>query len=570
MKKGVFIILILMLLIETALAINVNDTLGTEEMTGRASAQPTNVSLFVMLIPPTLTLLSPRNGTYLLNESLFLSYNVYDEEAMWYILDNSANITITSPIYFNASEGSHFLHLYAGNFMGVTEKNVTFAINSSKLIIIDDQFDRGTWDDAYYNKRELKKGESTDFFSYTYEELQHLGNMIFHIPEFGKIKFNEVINVLADENPFDNKVDFNRNINISFNRIEINSIALPNLNKSATLWLYNLTFANPRVLRNNEICPSDICVIESYSNGTLKFNVTGFTVYSTEETPVPPAGGGISPAIKIINFSTDKSEIMVDLKQGESKTERITIWNTGDFRINVSFDIVGIKNLVSISKKSFEMKPGDIEVLTLDFMIPEDLVPDLYTGKLVVSADGVRKEIPIEIEVESKAPLFNIEMEMKEYFFLNEEITAKISLYGLGLERDEKNIKIEYFIKDDEGKNILSENETVLLKTRVVLTKTFRLSGAESGRYTLYVKASYQGQSKSASARFFILKEMPFIEKRIDLKCIAIAIALLLIIFILIKIARRIYYFGILRKSRKKKRAGKKPTRIIRKKSRRI
>ena len=36
--------------------------------------------------------------------------------------------------------------------------------------------------------------------------------------------------------------------NISSNRIEVNTTALPNFNKSAVIYLYNLSFSDPRIL----------------------------------------------------------------------------------------------------------------------------------------------------------------------------------------------------------------------------------------------------------------------------------------------------------------------------------
>jgi len=99
-----------------------------------------------------------------------------------------------------------------------------------------------------------------------------------------------------DKDNTDNLLDVDSNINISSNRIEINSTEVPNFNKSTTLWLYNLNFAIPRILKDGVVCPSTICTKESYTGNTLKFNVTSFSVYSAEETPTGiteiPSGGG--------------------------------------------------------------------------------------------------------------------------------------------------------------------------------------------------------------------------------------------------------------------------------------
>lgn len=70
---------------------------------------------------------------------------------------------------------------------------------------------------------------------------------------------------------------------ISFNHIEINSSALPGFNKSALLTLLNLSFTSPMILRDGNNCTS--CSRLDYTNGTLLFNVTSFSVYTTREDP---------------------------------------------------------------------------------------------------------------------------------------------------------------------------------------------------------------------------------------------------------------------------------------------
>ncbi|MFH0831857.1 MAG: S8 family serine peptidase [archaeon] len=69
------------------------------------------------------------------------------------------------------------------------------------------------------------------------------------------------------------------------NYIFVNSSSALGLNKSANISFYSLTFNNPRILRNGAVCPASICSRISYAsaNGTLIFNVTGFSYYSAED-----------------------------------------------------------------------------------------------------------------------------------------------------------------------------------------------------------------------------------------------------------------------------------------------
>ncbi len=110
---------------------------------------------------------------------------------------------------------------------------------------------------------------------------------------FSKIEFTELVNL-------SNGSDINLNdfVNISHNLIEIDSQSLPQLNKRATLSFYNLTYNDPQLLRNGELCPQQICQKINYSEGTLVFSVTQFSAYSARENtdPTPqspnPGGGG--------------------------------------------------------------------------------------------------------------------------------------------------------------------------------------------------------------------------------------------------------------------------------------
>jgi len=130
-------------------------------------------------------------------------------------------------------------------------------------------------------------GDTTDL---TTVNLSRIENLTFEDTSYGKIKFSDTINLSGVP-------DISKYVKISGNRIEINSSAIPALNTNATLYMYNLTFGDPRILLDGEVCPSTICNEVSYVNGSFIFNVTKFSVYSTEETPTPPtppSGGGSS------------------------------------------------------------------------------------------------------------------------------------------------------------------------------------------------------------------------------------------------------------------------------------
>ena len=116
--------------------------------------------------------------------------------------------------------------------------------------------------------------------------IENITNLIFEQQPYGKINFSQSVDLSGTLN-------LHAAINISPNFISANSEQYPQLSKSATLSLYSLSFSNPRILRNGQVC--SVCTSISYSQGTLIFSVAQLSNYSAEETPVspaPPGGGG--------------------------------------------------------------------------------------------------------------------------------------------------------------------------------------------------------------------------------------------------------------------------------------
>jgi hypothetical protein len=120
------------------------------------------------------------------------------------------------------------------------------------------------------------------------KNISNINNFILEKQKYGRINFVEDLN-------FSQGVNFDLDVNISNNYVYINSSSV--LNKLAIVRLYNLTFNNPRILKDGILC-SD-CSVISYVNHTLEFRVNSFSEYVAEETPI---GGETNPP------STDSGE----------------------------------------------------------------------------------------------------------------------------------------------------------------------------------------------------------------------------------------------------------------------
>ncbi|MEM4703049.1 MAG: hypothetical protein QXP53_01005 [Candidatus Pacearchaeota archaeon] len=498
MKKRVFIIFIIFLFILVFPLTN-----GIY-ISGEATSNQINASITVVSIAPTISIFSPKENRTYRSQNILLNYSVYDADGIslvWYNIDNETNISLgnssSGQTYFNTSEGNHILYLYANDTQGtLSSKSVRFFANNSKIIVI------------YENFRQGKRGNSTDFDLLSDEELENLSGMTLENTDYGKILWLENVNVTADVDPNDRITTLDYNVVIANSSIFVNETGLPNLNKKATLWFYNLNFKNPRVLRNGIPCSADICSGQSYVDGIFQVNVTGFTNYTVGETEEEKEKGGGGGVTLEENFILDRENIHVSLKQGETKTEFLQIKNTGKKNLNIEVEITKIQDFVKISETTFSLNAGETKTLTLDFIARQDTVPQLYMGKIIFKSSTITKEVLVAVDIESKGPLLDVELEIPEKYleiFPGGDLMAVVTLHKIGETGKPVDVLLEYTIKNHEIDKIVYERETVAIETHLSKIKTFKIPlQTQLGGYVLYAKATYNGTVASASAFFKI------------------------------------------------------------------
>jgi len=509
---------------------------GNASITGQATTQQASLSV-VVIGSPSLALHSPKNQSYFNSTAMFLNYTASGAQKVWYRLGNGTNITITAPITFNVSFGSHTLFLFANSSTGLnSSKNVTFYVNASFFSISFGNFSG--------------QGNTTNFNQYSHQELQNLTGVVFEKSSYGKIDFgNQPINLTNAANS--TYVDFDKYINISFNKIEVDSSQLIGLNKSATLAMESLTFTNPRLVRDGVECPSTICQINSYNSGVLSFNVSYFSSYSAEETPTSESesessgtsgtsggssggGGGSSKAsTKLVkDFSISKDQISIKLKQGETKKQEIVIVNNGSSTIELEFSTYKINNFIRIRNQTVKINAGESYKLVLDVLVEEETIPDLYIGKVIIEGADAPKEVLFAIEVVSKNPLMDVKVELLEQFIKSkagDNIVASVQLYNLG-GTSRIDVTLDYFIKNAQEDVVYTTSETIAVETQASSLKTIKLPQTlPPGYYIVYVRATYEGQVASSSEWFSVDKEAEQ-----SLQIVLIAIVVLLVVFILI------------------------------------
>ncbi|MCX6751023.1 MAG: hypothetical protein NTZ83_06195 [Candidatus Pacearchaeota archaeon] len=546
MKKSLTIFGIIICTLIYAILISAEANITGEAVTGKALQSLLALNITVTPPVPVLLITSPKNETYITNESLLINYSAVNADTVWYNFDLGSNTTLIEPVYVNVSQGFHTLYIYANNTYELTTKNVSFIANSSVFTIL---FEEYKW---------TNKGNSTNFLSYTYKDLQSLGSIILENTNYGKILFGEAINVTNDNINTDNLLDLDSNTEISSNHIELNSAELPNFNTSATLWLYNLSFSNPRILKDGAVCPSNECIKETYTypsgaggDGILRFYVTHFTTYSAEETPSNPPGGGtkggggteeeeIIENIEVEepekNITIISKEITISVEQGKTTTENFYLSSNYDGKIKVNVLIYGIEQFATISETEFELSYKEIKTLKLNFSIPEGTLPDNYIGKILVKTySGETYESFVFVNVQSTPPLFDVSLKINEEKLpatSGEYVFFKTIIYNLG-ETKGIDINIKYTMKDRNGK-IIFEGEGIE-RIENYLEKDGKIKLPKKiypGRYILSAKVDYEGKTAITSANFDVQ------EKRLAtiwkiLIAIAVIFAVLFILWII-------------------------------------
>jgi len=110
-------------------------------------------------------------------------------------------------------------------------------------------------------------GNSTDITSV---DVENISNLIIEQSTYGIINFTEAVNLSAGAN-LDSHVRFDQNV------IEVDSDAIPALNKPAILTMKGVSFSDPVILRDRGVC--DDCTVLEVGGNYVKFQVQHFSMY---------------------------------------------------------------------------------------------------------------------------------------------------------------------------------------------------------------------------------------------------------------------------------------------------
>ncbi len=451
----------------------------------------------LQIVPPPIINVGLINNSGFQSGNFFIPYNLshsHNVDNCSFAINYKINLTNKS-VELNEPLDFHFNNLALGSY--------NFTINCT------DAFGITTTQTYTFSVNNFKgfNGTTTNISNIN---IKNITNFVVESTDTGRINFSDYIDL-------SHGFDLDKYINISSNLIVLNSTFLTSLNKSATLYIYNLTFTNPRILIDGVACPESICKKVSYSGGTLVFNVSHFTAYSSEESPSEGGGsgstggggggggggssgggGGGAPAVPIVtDFTVDKTTLKVVLKQGQTKEELLSIKNTGTSIFDVKAYLSAIEKF-KVSPEGNEitntLNPNEEKIMKIVFKAAENQKPDIYTGKILLKGPSIEKEVNALIEVDSAEPLFDVDIEVlpdSKKIFPGEELSLEANLFNVrGFGRVD--VVVEYSIKDFNGNVLATEHETLAVETQAKFVRRILVpSDLRPGTYAVFAKVIY-------------------------------------------------------------------------------
>ena len=243
------------------------------------------------------------------------------------------------------------------------------------------------------------------------------------------------------------------------------------------------------------------------------------------------------------DFDVDQILLKVLVKSGEFIEKQVRVMDIGSEPTTINVEASGL-DLIKIDSTAFTIKPGQTKIVGLNFssFMPEQKIeqqPGVYVGKLIVKSEKASKEIPIVVEIETKNVLFDmnlnpvaIERKVKQ----GSDTAIEVRLFNLQSIESE-NVDVEYFVKDINGNTIVTESETVVVKTQASFFKTISApKNLKPGPYIFAAQVSLGNSIGTSSYLFEVTgpEEVTFVQFcKNSVLCLGLSITTILLLFAL-------------------------------------
>ena len=246
------------------------------------------------------------------------------------------------------------------------------------------------------------------------------------------------------------------------------------------------------------------------------------------------------PTRKIKNFSIEPKLINISLKQGETITKFIKIYNFGTENLSFSVFVRNITKFITLSSTNFTLEPGETKILTIDFRAERYEMPDLYFGGIVITTnENITEEVKVILQINALELLFSIDVNVQEKYKIvktGENVTADIIITSI---KDiyPANLSLYIAIKNLDGDILDSSQEVLTVFDEVKFNRTLHVpKEIELGKYVFYGRIRYN-KSVSIDSDIFEVGEKIRIASiiKINLFLLSIFIFLVFIIILFIK-----------------------------------
>ncbi len=209
-------------------------------------------------------------------------------------------------------------------------------------------------------------------------------------------------------------------------------------------------------------------------------------------------------------FSVKTNLTDVQIEAGQAELYAIWLKNTANKKINTSIQFTGSAfHFIAIDENFVELDMGEEKFVPIYVTIPVSTDPSVYTGEIVINAEGYTQRIPVTITVPFAGTLYLdvvVESLTKK---VNPNGTAifHILVYNLGF-RKKVNITANYLTKELETGNVIyEEHEERTIEASLPLIKNVHIpENATLGDYSYEVEIEFYGQKISSADTFRVVK----------------------------------------------------------------
>lgn len=287
-------------------------------------------------------------------------------------------------------------------------------------------------------------------------------------------------------------------------------------------------------------------ILAVYANSSeeyVYYNETG-SDSETESTTQSSSSGGGGGGGGVAEFDVTPSLVQASINHGETTRRTVTITNRKTTLLTLTLNAGTLSKFVVFDESTLKLLPGESREVNIDIFIPSETPADVYTGQISVKSESSERKINVMIEVDDKAPLFDVVIDLDETSYApTDTVSARIETENFGELRN-IDVLLYYAIRDFEGNDIVSKEESYAIDNyKVQLVGKLKLpADIDSGDYLFYTRVSY-GDITATASQVFTVVEPGLSRANTFISILAFAIVIVLVV------ATVIIYYTMRKKS---------------------